>query len=151
MALQNYIYEWCRDHRVHHKFSDTDADPHNSKRGFFFAHMGWLLCRKHPDVLEKGKIVDMSDLWADPIVRFQRRFYIPLVVLIRGFIFTGLIGCHWMGQSLWYSLCANAWCYIVTLHHTWLVNSAAHIYGTRPYDKSINPRENIGVVYASMG
>ena len=32
MALQNDIYEWCRDHRVHHKYSDTDADPHNSNR-----------------------------------------------------------------------------------------------------------------------
>ena len=53
-AMQNDIYEWCRDHRVHHKFSETDADPHNSKRGFFFAHVGWLLCKKHPDVVEKG-------------------------------------------------------------------------------------------------
>jgi stearoyl-CoA desaturase (delta-9 desaturase) len=79
LALQNDIYEWCRDHRVHHKFSETDADPHNSRRGFFFAHMGWLLVRKHPEVKEKGKTVDMSDVWADPIVRFQRRFYIPLV------------------------------------------------------------------------
>jgi stearoyl-CoA desaturase (delta-9 desaturase) len=79
LALQNDIYEWCRDHRVHHKFSETDADPHNSRRGFFFAHMGWLLVKKHPEVKEKGKTVDMSDVWADPIVRFQRRFYIPLV------------------------------------------------------------------------
>lgn len=39
MALQNDLYEWCRDHRVHHKWSDTDADPHNSNRGFFFSHM----------------------------------------------------------------------------------------------------------------
>jgi stearoyl-CoA desaturase (delta-9 desaturase) len=41
--------------------------------------MGWLLVKKHPEVKEKGKTVDMSDVWADPIVRFQRRFYIPLV------------------------------------------------------------------------
>lgn len=54
MSLQNDIYEWCRDHRTHHKYSETDADPHNSKRGFFFAHMGWLLVRKHPEVIRKG-------------------------------------------------------------------------------------------------
>lgn len=54
MALQNDIYEWCRDHRVHHKYSETNADPHNSNRGFFFAHMGWLLVKKHDDVKEKG-------------------------------------------------------------------------------------------------
>jgi stearoyl-CoA desaturase (delta-9 desaturase) len=45
IALQNSVIEWVRDHRVHHKFSDTNADPHNSGRGFFFSHMGWLLCR----------------------------------------------------------------------------------------------------------
>lgn len=30
LSGQNSIYEWVRDHRVHHKFSETDADPHNS-------------------------------------------------------------------------------------------------------------------------
>ncbi|GFY61960.1 delta(9)-fatty-acid desaturase fat-7, partial [Trichonephila inaurata madagascariensis] len=80
IAAQNDIYEWCRDHRVHHKFTETSADPHNIKRGFFFAHMGWLMCKKHPDVATKGKTVYLDDLWADPIVRFHRRFYIPMVL-----------------------------------------------------------------------
>ncbi|ERE80431.1 acyl-CoA desaturase 1-like protein [Cricetulus griseus] len=38
MAFQNDVYEWARDHRVHHKFSETHADPHDSRRGFFFSH-----------------------------------------------------------------------------------------------------------------
>lgn len=50
LAFQNDIYEWSRDHRVHHKYSETDADPHNATRGFFFSHVGWLLCKKHPHV-----------------------------------------------------------------------------------------------------
>lgn len=37
IAGQNSLYIWCRDHRVHHKFSETDGDPHNTNRGFFFA------------------------------------------------------------------------------------------------------------------
>jgi stearoyl-CoA desaturase (delta-9 desaturase) len=59
---------------VHHKFSETDADPHNSKRGFFFAHIGWLLCKKHPDVRRKGQTVDLSDLLDDPVVYYQRKY-----------------------------------------------------------------------------
>ncbi len=43
MASQNSLFVWCRDHRVHHKFSDTDADPHNPTRGFFFAHVSYIL------------------------------------------------------------------------------------------------------------
>src|ERR1700722_14233933 len=79
--LKNDIYEWCRDHRVHHKFSETNADPHNAKRGFFFAHCGWLLCKKHPDVKEYGKRIDLSDLLADPIVTFQMKYYLPLLII----------------------------------------------------------------------
>ncbi|KAF8777110.1 Acyl-CoA desaturase 3 like protein [Argiope bruennichi] len=42
IAAQKDIYKWCRDHRVHHNFTETNADPHNIKRGFFFAHIGWF-------------------------------------------------------------------------------------------------------------
>ncbi len=74
LAIQNYIYERCRDHRVHRKYSETDADPHNSKRGFFFSHMGWLMVKKHPLVIKKGSQIDLSDVLNDPVVRFQRKY-----------------------------------------------------------------------------
>jgi stearoyl-CoA desaturase (Delta-9 desaturase) len=70
---QHPILQWARDHRVHHKFTDTNADPYNSRRGFFFSHIGWLMCKKHPDVIEQGKKVDMSDLESDPLMQFQKK------------------------------------------------------------------------------
>lgn len=70
---QNCLYVWVRDHRQHHKYSDTDADPHNANRGFFFSHVGWLMSRKHPKVIEFGKKIDMSDLEADPMIMFQKK------------------------------------------------------------------------------
>jgi stearoyl-CoA desaturase (delta-9 desaturase) len=73
MAAQEPILHWARDHRVHHKFTDTDADPYNSRRGFFFSHMGWLLCKKHPEVVRQGQKIDMSDLRDDPMLNFQKR------------------------------------------------------------------------------
>jgi stearoyl-CoA desaturase (delta-9 desaturase) len=36
--------------------------------------MGWLLVRKHPDVINKGATIDMSDLEKDPVVVWQRRY-----------------------------------------------------------------------------
>lgn len=80
------MYVWVRDHRLHHKYSDTDADPHNAKRGFFFSHCGWLMMRKHPDVIVKGKTIDMSDLSNDPLIVFQRRY------LLSRFFFKNGIG-----------------------------------------------------------
>ena len=135
LALQNDIYEWSRDHRVHHKYSDTDADPHNMNRGFFFSHMGWLCCKKHPLVVEKGKNIDLSDLDKDQVVTFQRAFYIPLVILIWGIIPTYVPHYFW-GESLWnaFYVCVILR-YVTTLNVTWCVNSFAHFYGMQvsPY------------------
>ena len=72
LAGQNCLWVWVRDHRQHHKYSDTDADPHNARRGFFFSHVGWLCVRKHPKVIQYGKQIDMSDLDADPYIMFQK-------------------------------------------------------------------------------
>uniref|UniRef100_A0A8C5NC99 stearoyl-CoA 9-desaturase n=1 Tax=Gouania willdenowi TaxID=441366 RepID=A0A8C5NC99_GOUWI len=151
MAFQNDIYEWARDHRVHHKYSETDADPHNATRGFFFAHIGWLLVRKHPDVIEKGRKLELADLKADEVVQFQRRHY-KLSVLILCFLIPMLVPWYFWGESLAVGyFIPGLLRYTMTLNATWLVNSAAHIWGNRPYDKSINPRENALVAFSAAG
>jgi stearoyl-CoA desaturase (delta-9 desaturase) len=72
-SSQNPIFHWVRDHKVHHRFSEKDADPHNARRGLFFSHVGWLMQKKHPEVVRRGKVVDMSDILADPVVQFQEK------------------------------------------------------------------------------
>ena len=79
---QNSIVDWVRDHRVHHKYSETDADPHNAKRGFFFAHCGWLMTRKHPEVKAKGRLIDISDVTSDPVCAFQRKYVFSILHLL---------------------------------------------------------------------
>ncbi|XP_055447576.1 acyl-CoA desaturase 3 [Psammomys obesus] len=151
MAFQNDVYEWARDHRAHHKFSETHADPHDSRRGFFFSHVGWLLVRKHPAVKEKGGKLDMSDLKAEKLVMFQRRYYKPGVLLLC-FILPTLVPWYCWGETFRHSLYVATFLrYAVVLNATWLVNSAAHLYGYRPYDKSIDPRENVLVSFGSLG
>ena len=66
--------KWVKFHRLHHRFMDTDADPHNSKRGFFFSHIGWLMMSKTPEVKENLKKIDMSDMEADPVIRFCDKY-----------------------------------------------------------------------------
>ncbi|XP_023241820.1 acyl-CoA desaturase-like isoform X1 [Centruroides sculpturatus] len=149
--LQDNIYVWCRDHRVHHKFTDTDADPYNSKRGFFFSHMGWLMVKKHPAVIEKGKTIDVSDVLTDPVVQFQIKYYVPLVILM-AIIVPSLIPYYFWDVS-WQECICISFCYryIRSLHITWLVNSAAHKWGYKPYDKNISSVENAIVSYLTNG
>lgn len=59
---------------MHHKYSETDADPHDARRGFIFAHVGWLFLTPHPEVVAKRKIVDLKDLNEDQIVMWQKKF-----------------------------------------------------------------------------
>ncbi|XP_075831210.1 stearoyl-CoA desaturase 4-like isoform X1 [Microtus pennsylvanicus] len=151
MAFQNDVYEWARDHRVHHKFTETHADPYNSRRGFFFSHVGWLLVRKHPVVKEKGGKLDMSDLKAEKLVMFQRRYYRPAVLLFC-IILPTLVPWFFWGETLQHSLCVVTFLrYAVILNFTWLLNSVAHLYGYRPYDRNIGARENGLVSLISLG
>ncbi|XP_014252773.1 acyl-CoA Delta(11) desaturase-like [Cimex lectularius] len=151
LAFQNHVIEWARDHRVHHKFSETDADPHNATRGFFFSHIGWLLCRKHPELKEKGKLIDISDLENDPVLAFQKKYYLILMPLTC-FLFPTLMPMYMWGESLkcsWFT--ATMFRYALTLNVTWLVNSAAHMWGQKPYDASISPVENLAVSLGAAG
>jgi stearoyl-CoA desaturase (delta-9 desaturase) len=150
LAFEDSVVDWARDHRVHHKFSETDADPHNAKRGFFFSHVGWLLCRKHPQVKEKGKQIDLSDLWADPILRFQKKYYNILMPLV-SFVMPTVVPMYFWNETFGNAFCVNLFRYALTLNATWLVNSAAHMWGDKPYDRFINPAENLVVAVLALG
>ena len=150
IANQGSIYHWARDHRVHHKHSETDADPHNATRGFFFAHMGWLYVKKHPDIVAEGKKLDFSDLDRDGFVMFQKQLD-PWFTLFMCFVFPALVAKVGWGEDFWNAFwVAGALRYIVVLHCTWLVNSAAHFFGDHPYDDQW-PAENPFVSFASIG
>lgn len=151
LAFQNDVIEWSRDHRCHHKWTDTHADPHNVNRGFFFSHMGWLLMKKHPKIKEFGAKLDMSDLLSDPILAFQRKYYIPLVI-IWCFLFPTIFAVYlWGEHPLVAFYTATLFRYCWTLHATWFINSVAHKFGYRPYDITISPTENIWTCVAALG
>lgn len=149
MAFEGSIFEWSRDHRVHHKSSDTTGDPHNSGRGLFFSHMGWVMVRKHQNVFKSGKKLDFSDLLADPVVAFQKKWYFSTVLVMCYMVPTAIghaLGSAWAG--FWVGgIFRHVW----VLHMTWMVNSIAHFYGYRPYDRNIRACENLIVAIGAIG
>ncbi|XP_077285501.1 acyl-CoA Delta-9 desaturase-like [Arctopsyche grandis] len=151
VAGQNCIWIWVRDHRQHHRYADTDADPHNVRRGFFFSHMGWLMSRKHPLVIKMGHNINMEDLNADPIVMFQKKYYNPLYFLLAIYIPVAIP--VYFGNETWSTslLICYFTRYIIALHTTWSVNSIAHIYGYKPFDKNILAVESSFVSLVTSG
>jgi len=151
IANQGTIWHWARDHRTHHFHSETVADPHDAIRGFWFAHLGWLYLKKDPRVAEAGNKVNMDDLRADGFVMFQKNTD-PWWNLFWCFVFPGLVSAYCWGETGWNSFFVpGAFRYIWVLHMTWFVNSAAHLWGERPYDPSSNPAENPLVAIAAIG
>lgn len=120
--------------QVHSSIYSTNADPHNASRGFFFSHIGWLMCKKHPDVVKYGKRVDMTDLTSDPVLQFQKKYYIPLVILCT-FVLPITLTMKMFGTPFWIAYHWHVMRYVVSLHITWSINSVSHIWGSKPFEK----------------
>lgn len=71
--FQFSVLYWCRVHRVHHKYADTEKDPTDINRGFLFAHIFWVF--RHTSECKKAlQTVDVNDLLTDKDVMFQYRY-----------------------------------------------------------------------------
>jgi len=152
VSYQGGILNWCRDHRVHHEYSDTDADPHNATRGFFYSHVGWLLTHhNHPANKKATDECDISDLLNDPVVMFQYKLD-PVFDLFMSFIMPGLVAKYGWDENLWDAIMVCGFLrFIIVLHGTFLVNSANHAFGDHPYDASSLASENPAVAICTMG
>lgn len=150
VAFQTDVIEWARDHRAHHKFTDTNGDPMNVKRGFFFSHIGWQMVRKHPDVKEQGSKLDVDDLLAEPLLMFQRRHYKYLVAFFCFFLPT--VVPHLWGEQYYTAFyVAGILRFTYTLHVTLSLGSLGHMWGYRPYDKNITSRQNPLISLCTLG
>ena len=113
--------------------------------------MGWLLVGKHPKLVEAEKKLNLDDIMSDPIVAFQDSID-PYFSLFMCFVFPTFVPWYmWNERFVQCFLVVACFRYCFVLHCTWLVNSAAHLYGGHPYDQSINPAENKLVAVLSIG
>lgn len=151
-ANQGTIYHWARDHRAHHKWTDTDADPHNTTRGFFYAHIGWLLLPKTEELKRKGSTIPCDDLLVDPVVAFQKwadeRFAFMSLV---SFGLPAIYGKLAYGDAKLGFLVHGALRWMLLLHSTWCVNSWAHYFGDREYDPAASARESLVTSLLAVG
>lgn len=149
-AHQGSIYHWVRDHRMHHKYTDSELDPHSIQYGFWYAHMGWLFFRKGEQLREATKTILMNDMETDSIVMFQKKNYMLLSHLFC-FVLPALYGWHaW--NSLWigyFYFGLLRW--VLLLHATWCVNSVAHMWGSQPYDTRLSARQNTFTSIVAVG
>ncbi|CAG7717948.1 unnamed protein product [Allacma fusca] len=145
MTFQGPLYTWTRWHRQHHKFSDTDGDPHNARRGFFYSHIGWVILYDHQKFLRNSAgQIKTADLEADGVVMWQNRNYVWWTgfLLIAQIMLPLTLG---LETSVVRIISAISFGVCVNVFAAGSVNSFAHIWGHRPYDRSILPSQNAWV------
>ncbi|KAI1286040.1 Delta(9)-fatty-acid desaturase fat-6 [Halotydeus destructor] len=142
MSGQWTIFKWASQHRGHHKWSDTDGDPHNPSRGFTYAHIGWIMLNKDPEAVAKAATLDYSDLLRDPIVRFQKDYYALHLLVFTALLPIGVPMVFWKETFLTSFAIAFLLPMLWTAHVILLINSAAHMFGDKPYSAKIAPADS---------
>lgn len=143
-AYQGSALKWSSDHRRHHSHEDTEKDPYNIKRGFWYAHMGWLFFKESVD-----QPIRAPDLEKDKLVMWQHENFV-LLSIIMGFIFPMVVG-FFLGSALGGLLVAGALRIILTQQSTFFVNSLSHMLGKRPYEEGITARDSFIVALLTHG
>ncbi len=142
-ALQNTILKWSSDHRIHHNKLDTEEDPYSITKGFFHAHIGWIIEDKPTEI--KG----VHDLEKNPIVMFQYKYY-WLIGIGLSFILPMYLGYLYgrpLGGLLW-----GGFLRVTFVHHfTFFINSLCHFAGKRPFEPESTARDSWWVAFFTFG
>jgi stearoyl-CoA desaturase (delta-9 desaturase) len=138
-ATQKGPLWWAGHHRDHHRHSDTDLDVHSPQKGFWWSHVGWILCDKYAHT-NTERIKDFAKY---PELRFLDRFnWIgPWMLAIASFLVAG-----WSGLLIGFFLST-----VLLWHATFTVNSLAHVIGRRRYVTEDTSRNSALLVLWTMG
>ncbi|CAB5375913.1 stearic acid desaturase [Rhizophagus irregularis] len=146
-AVEGSIRWWCRDHRAHHRFTDTSKDPYSANKGLFYSHIGWMMLKQNPNEIGRA---DISDLNADQMIVIQHRYY-GLFAIGMGFVLPTIVaGLGW--GDYWGGFYYAALLRLTFVHHaTFCVNSLAHYLGDHTFDDRRTPRDHFITAILSLG
>ncbi|NYF78614.1 acyl-CoA desaturase [Granulicella arctica] len=139
-SAQKGVLWWAAHHRVHHQVSDEVEDIHSPEQdGFWWAHIGWVLSNEH-DEYDSRLIKDFSKF---PELRWiSKYFLLPPTALSLALLAIG----GWP-LFLW-GFCVST---VVLFHGTFLINSVAHVWGTRRFDTPDHSRNNFLLALITLG
>ncbi len=131
---------WAGHHRNHHRFSDTERDIHSPLKGFWWSHVGWILCDKNNDLDPDVAIKDFAKY---PELRFvnDHDWIAPWLLGIACFLIGG-----WSGLVVGFM-----WSTVLLWHATFTVNSLAHVMGRRRYATSDTSRNSALIALWTLG
>ncbi len=143
-AFEQSVLDWSSQHRDHHRYVDTDRDPYSIKKGFFYAHMGWLIFWQHTINYD-----NVRDLQKSALIMNQHRHY-HFWAVTAGILMPLLLGAlsgHLLGAFL-FSVCLRL---TIVYHGTFCINSVCHMFGKATYDIYATARDHWLVAFITNG
>ncbi len=148
-SIQRGPLWWAAHHRHHHAHSDDPEDVHSPvQHGFLWSHMGWFTA----PVNFPTKIELIQDFAKFPELRFLDRFDLVISVLIgTGMFILGAslpaeLGTSGMQMLVWFFIST-----VILYHVTYMINSLAHVYGSRRYETTDTSRNNPFLAILAFG
>jgi stearoyl-CoA desaturase (delta-9 desaturase) len=131
---------WSANHRDHHAYSDMEGDIHSPTRGFWWAHVKWILCGQH----KSTRLDRVKDLAKFPELRWLNRWWL-IPTIAQALLCVWIDGLSGLLIGFFLSM-------IVFWHNIFSINSLAHIWGSRRFDtKTDGSRNNVLLAITTMG
>ena len=139
-AVQRGPLWWAGHHRHHHQHSDQATDVHSPGReGFWWSHVGWLLCRRH----DATRLDIIQDFAQYPELRVLNHWYAVSGVL---FAVGCLLAMGWQGL-VWGFFIST----VLLFHATFAINSLCHIFGRVRYQTTDTSRNSLVLALLTLG
>ncbi|MBD0335793.1 MAG: fatty acid desaturase [Cyanobacteria bacterium Co-bin13] len=144
LAIQGGPIFWVSSHRQHHLYTeDPDKDPYAASRGFWWSHMLWIMYPRRkfyiPEIYRKNAPDLAKDAYYTWLDKHFLMLQIPLALVLYalgGWSFV-IYGLFLRAVLLW--------------HSTWLINSATHMFGERPFDNKDGSRNLFWTALVTYG
>lgn len=130
---------WASHHRWHHRFSDTDRDPHNSNRGFWWSHVGWIVSDKYNDTHYET----IKDFAVYPELVWLNKYHLvpPTILGVVVWLFGG-----------WSALFCGFFLSTILLYHgTFSINSLTHKWGKARYKTGETSKNSLILALVTLG
>ncbi len=134
-AFEQSAYKWASQHRIHHRYADTDRDPYSIQKGFFHAHIGWLIFWRQP-----ADYSNVRDLERNRMIMHQHTYF-KFWAVGAGIVLPMLIG-FMTGHTLGALLLAVCLRLTLVYHFTFCINSVCHMFGKATYDIYSSARDH---------
>ncbi len=153
-SAQKGVLWWSANHRIHHKHSDSEEDPHSMKQfGFWFSHLGWILVPEY----EPTRFELVKDLAKYPELRWLNTYHLvpPTLLALCTMALGGWINGGSplaMFSSGWSTLWVGFFLSTVILYHaTFSINSLMHYFGRARYHTGDNSKNSFWLALISLG